>query len=917
MRILSILGGAALAASAAPASAATQASLPPVQKTLTAAQAVKHSCPAAGATVRRGTAVASYTSPMSGYVSARLSGARGDWDLVAVDKATGVVMASSQGFRSNELVQAWSTAQQRIAFVACRRTGASKAAKLSIVFTDVSPVFGKGKVSVVRVYAGSVKLNGLEAAGLDVTESRGAGWADVLVAGDEQLAIIEKAGLRHTVRVADLDAVAARSLRAKARAAGPSVPSGRTAYRTYDDLQSDLKKLVEGHPDMVRPVVIGRTFQGRDIQGVEIAKDVKGDDGRPVYFLMGAHHAREWPSVEIAMEYATMMANGSGSPRLDNLLARERTVVVPAVNVDGFVSTRNLAQVDPYDNILAGRDSEFNDVSPLSGDTVESVAPPGGILAYRRKNCDGAVPSGDFPCELQWGVDNNRNYGNLWGGPGSSQDPTSQSFHGPGPRSEPETQAVWNFARTHQVTGLMSLHTIAALVLRPPGLHDGGLSPDEKAMKDLGDRMGAATGYTSQYSFQLYDTAGTTEDDTYAATGGYGYTIEIGPAGGTFHGDYAKYVIEQWNKGDTNGTAGMREALLLMGESVADPAHHAVISGSAPAGAKLTLSRAFETPTSKYCALGVDPVITVGELPDALSCPGGFQDPQMLKDSVETSTVVPAGGSFAWHVNQSTRPFVGGGAIIRELAKTPTREQTFTGGGPGTPPGTEDREFTLGADEHPESIKIDLTWPTPEDYDLEIYKKNADGSIPETPIASSGNVPGEPEQVILTGDQIAPGTYVLRVVDFLAVSATWTMKVGTYDMTETVTTGHREAYTMTCEVGGKVVRSTQVTIDRAQELVIDPCSTATPASVQAVNTGSAIGGKTVVPGAGKPSTAKPGKRKLTKAQVRKAKKACTKAKRAVKGKHGRKKGLAKYKAQRRCATAAKLARTYRKQHKKV
>ena len=57
-------------------------------------------------------------------------------------------------------------------------------------------------------------------------------------------------------------------------------------------------------------------------------------------------------------------------------------------------------------------------------------------------------------------------------------------------------------------------------------------------MKDLGDRMAAATGYTSQYSWQLYDTAGTTEDDTYAATGGYGYTIEIGPSGGLFHMAY-------------------------------------------------------------------------------------------------------------------------------------------------------------------------------------------------------------------------------------------------------------------------------------------------------------------------------------------------------------------------------------------
>ncbi len=49
--------------------------------------------------------------------------------------------------------------------------------------------------------------------------------------------------------------------------------------------------------------------------------------------------------------------------------------------------------------------------------THRSYAHPGGVLSYRRKNCDGAIPNGNVPCELQWGVDNNRNYGNLWGGP--------------------------------------------------------------------------------------------------------------------------------------------------------------------------------------------------------------------------------------------------------------------------------------------------------------------------------------------------------------------------------------------------------------------------------------------------------------------------------------------------------------------
>ena len=47
------------------------------------------------------------------------------------------------------------------------------------------------------------------------------------------------------------------------------------------------------------------SLEGRPIEGVEIATDVaRTDDGRPVYLQMGAHHAREWPSAELPMEFA-------------------------------------------------------------------------------------------------------------------------------------------------------------------------------------------------------------------------------------------------------------------------------------------------------------------------------------------------------------------------------------------------------------------------------------------------------------------------------------------------------------------------------------------------------------------------------------------------------------------------------------
>jgi hypothetical protein len=348
-------------------------------------------------------------------------------------------------------------------------------------------------------------------------------------------------------------------------------------------------------------------------------------------------------------------------------------------------------------------------------------------------------------------------------------------------------------------------------------------------MKAIGDAMGAATGYTSQYGFELYDTAGTTEDDSYSATGGYGYTIEIGPKDGMFHMPYQQGFVDQWEHGDAApGAGGLREALIIAGEAAANPADHAVIAGHAPAGATIRLSKAFDTKTSPSCEMGVDPVVTVTEVPEPLACPGGRKDAQTLHDSLDSTTVVPASRAFEWHVNQSTRPFVGGGAVIEKLDDTPSREDTFTGGGPSPDnqpaSGSEDREFTITPEDQASAVKIDVTWDTPEDYDIEVFRKNADGSL--TSVGTSGNNPGTPEQVILTGDKAAPGTYVLRVNNFAAVVGTWTAKVGRYRTTKTVTTGSPEPYTMTCEVGGQVVRSTQLFIARGQTVSVDPCGTA-------------------------------------------------------------------------------------------
>jgi hypothetical protein len=204
---------------------------------------------------------------------------------------------------------------------------------------------------------------------------------------------------------------------------------------------------------------------------------------------------------------------------------------------------------------------------------------------------------------------------------------TETTYRGRAAFSEPETQAIRELVSSRHVTTLITNHTFSNLVLRPPGLRSEGTTVDEQAMKALGARMAAQNGYRNRLGWQLYDTTGSTESWSYNATGGFGYTFEIGPR--EFRPPFPLVVDEYLGAGVYAGK-GNREAFFIALESAADPRRHSVITGTAPGGVTLRLSKAFDTPTS----LGT------------------------IRDRLVSTLLVPPGGRFTWHVNPSTRPSI-------------------------------------------------------------------------------------------------------------------------------------------------------------------------------------------------------------------------------------------------------------------
>jgi hypothetical protein len=681
MSILRSLRLAALLALASAAPAGALVHLPTQTRTLTASTA-SAAC--------RGTSAATttWTAPMAGFLSAHLGARGGEWDLYATDARSHRTLSSSRAFGANEIAQSFVSAGQRVRLTACRTAGSVSKATLAIDFSDAARP-AKAISSMVRIKGASQGIfRALEENGFDVTDGASKQALDVFLPDQGTFARFKKLGLNFTTLVANEEALDARNRAreaARARAGVRStVPTGRTTYRYMSDIQAEMAKIVADNPTTARPVTIGTTYLGRPIQGVELSDDVKAtDDGKPVYVVVAEHHAREWPSAEIAMEFLQLIAKNQADPRIASLLARERIVIIPVLNVDGYISSRGENATgtpvpDPVDTAGA----------PSPSSTAEGAG-AGGTLAYRRKNCDTSLPQASsafqnpatqaIPCYYAYGVDPNRNYGFDWGGSGASTDPTTQSYRGTAQWSEPETSALWHYFQTHPVTATITIHTVAALVLRSPGLHTHGLAPDELMLRELGDKMAGFTGYKSQFGWELYDTTGTMEDWNYGAAGALGYTIELGNtsdlANGTqtFHGDWKDSVEDQWN-GPTNikpgsktpdGTkivgGGMKEALLTAAGYAADPKTHAILTGTGQPGATIEVKKTFNTDSSPLCTYSQGFVnSTAGGPAEPLYCVApGTMPATSTPDQLDYKTVVRPDGTFTWHITQSTRPFKG------------------------------------------------------------------------------------------------------------------------------------------------------------------------------------------------------------------------------------------------------------------
>ena len=195
-----------------------------------------------------------------------------------------------------------------------------------------------------------------------------------------------------------------------------STINGHTCFRDIEGMNQAMFDLEKNYPDLVSISDIGDSYaktagdsDGRDIYVMKITASTDAD--RAQVLLTGGQHAREYAPPELLMRFAEkLVTEYDENADITWVLDTTQINVVLYVNPDG----RAIAETQPD--------------------------------LYWRKNSN----PNDGKCGDDFiGTDLNRNYDWMWGDTsGASNDPCDEDYHGSGPASEPEVQAIIAYAKT-------------------------------------------------------------------------------------------------------------------------------------------------------------------------------------------------------------------------------------------------------------------------------------------------------------------------------------------------------------------------------------------------------------------------------------------------------------------------------------
>ncbi|MBN1755339.1 hypothetical protein JW877_03900 [bacterium] len=342
-----------------------------------------------------------------------------------------------------------------------------------------------GQYQLIRVPWQEQLQQSLTAEGWDITLRRPGAYFHALCTND-QLSMLQAQGVFYTIIQEDLVGFYQSRLNA---------PRDIGGYHTFSETMEFMDSLHLLYPHIVAErESIGITWEGNIIWAQKISDNPSLDEDEPEVLYDALIHAREAISHEQLIYFMRYLCQYYGSDDLITYLVNNRELwFIPVFNPDGFLYNEN--------HWPAG----------------------GGIWRKNRRN------NGDGT----FGVDLNRNFGYMWGYDdiGSSPSTSDQTYRGPSPFSEPETQYYRDFVNDHQFILSFHYHSYQGLYLFPWG-YDYLLADDYELFMEYGIEFTRFNSYIPAPATDLYPANGTTIDWMYGDTSGhhktFAYIIEVG-----------------------------------------------------------------------------------------------------------------------------------------------------------------------------------------------------------------------------------------------------------------------------------------------------------------------------------------------------------------------------------------------------
>ena len=362
-----------------------------------------------------------------------------------------------------------------------------------------------GQYQKVRVYIHSAaELENLIQLGIDLEGSlyKKDRFID-LVLNEAQMHGIQDKGYQTEVLIDDLEQYYASRLETRS---GEGFGYGSMGgFYTYSEVMASLDSMQVLYPNLVsQKDTIGYSILGKPIVAVKISDNPEVQESEPEIIYTGLHHAREPAGMMAVLYYMWYLLENYGSePQATYLVDNRQMWFVPVVNPDGYVYNQ---QTNPGGGGMWRMNARDNNNNAI----------------YFQSGFDG--------------VDLNRNYGYQWGydNIGSSPYPGDDTYRGPSPFSEIETQTIRNFCNQHQFLTAFNYHTYSNLLIHPWAYNDSP-TPDHFLFQTFGFELTRLNGYILGTPSQTvgYAVNGDTDDWMYGEQTTKPKILAYGPEVGT------------------------------------------------------------------------------------------------------------------------------------------------------------------------------------------------------------------------------------------------------------------------------------------------------------------------------------------------------------------------------------------------